>query len=84
MNMYFALLARYQSPVVSLKDVSKEFFGIMPKTAEQDAKCGKLPIPTFKARDSERSPTLVNISDLAEYLEKRYEAGRNQWQQVNG
>lgn len=83
-NFGFALLARFQSPVVQLKDISIEFFGVQPKTAEQQAKAGAFPLPTFKARDSERSPTLVNISDLAEYLEKRYEAGRSQWQQVNG
>ncbi|MBQ4844396.1 pyocin activator PrtN family protein [Pseudoalteromonas sp. MMG005] len=84
MNMSFALLARFESPVIQLKDISEEFFGISPRTAQQKANAGEFPVPTFKALDSERSPMLVNIADLAEYLEKRYKEGRNEWQQVNG
>ncbi|RZQ53040.1 pyocin activator protein PrtN [Pseudoalteromonas phenolica] len=84
MNMTFALLARFNNPVVPLKEVCQEFFGINPKTAEQKAKAGTLPVPTFKMRDSERAPTLVNISDLGEFLELRYQQGREQWDRVNG
>ena len=84
MNMTFALLARFNNPVVPLKEVCQEFFGITPKTAEQKAKAGTLPVPTFKMRDSERAPTLVNISDLGEFLELRYQQGREQWDRVNG
>lgn len=84
MNMTFALLARFNNPVVPLKEVCQEFFGINPKTAEQKAKAGTLPVPTFKMRDSERVSTLVNISDLGEFLELHYQQGREQWNRVNG
>ncbi|RZF94468.1 pyocin activator PrtN family protein [Pseudoalteromonas sp. N1230-9] len=83
MNMTFALLARYNTPVVRLKDICVEHLGIQPKTAEQKAKAAQLPFPTFKAIDSERSPTLVNVSDLGEYLQTQYEKGRAEWQSVN-
>ncbi|PNH84454.1 pyocin activator protein PrtN [Vibrio diazotrophicus] len=83
MNISFALLARFGSPTVELKEVSKEFFGITPKTAEQRAKACDFPIPTFKLRDSERSPTLVKIEDLAAYIDKRYEEAKTDWQSVN-
>lgn len=83
MNISFALLARFGSPTVELKEVSKEFFGITPKTAEQRAKACDFPIPTFKLRDSERSPTLVKIEDLAAYIDKRYEEAKTEWQSVN-
>jgi len=62
MNMTFALLARFETPAVPLKEICKEFLGITPKTAEQKAKACDLPFPTFKTRDSERSPTLVNVT----------------------
>jgi hypothetical protein len=64
MNTNFALLARFQTPVIELKKVCEEFFGIKPKTAEQKAKGCDFSIPTFKLRDSERSPTLIKIEDL--------------------
>ena len=84
MNMQFALLARFESPTVELKAVSQEFFGITPKTAEQKAKACDFPVPTFKLRDSERSPTLIKVKDLATYIEKRYELAKTDWQSVNG
>ncbi|TMO53841.1 pyocin activator PrtN family protein [Pseudoalteromonas phenolica] len=83
-NFDFMLLARFGSPVVQLKDICVEFFGYQPKTAEQKAKAGTLPIPTFKTRDSERAPTLVNVTDLSNYLQSQYEQGRELWQSVNG
>ncbi|ASD68511.1 MULTISPECIES: pyocin activator PrtN family protein [Pseudoalteromonas] len=82
MNMTFALLARFNNPVVPLRDVCKEFFGVNPKTAEQHAKAGKFPIPTFKMRDSERAPTFVNVNDLADYLQAQYDSARAEWERV--
>jgi len=83
MNTNFALLARFQSPVIELKNVCEEFFGIKPKTAEQKAKGCDFPIPTFKLRDSERSPTLIKIEDLATYIDQRYAEAETEWKQVH-
>lgn len=82
MNTNFALLARFESPFVALKDISKEFLGITPNTAEQKAKACDLPFPTVKLRDSERSPSMVKIEDLAAYLDKRYEEAEKEWKSV--
>ena len=84
MNTNFALLARFESPTVELKQVSQEFFGITPKTAEQKAKGCDFPVPTFKLRDSERSPSLVKIEDLAAYIDKRHAEAKRDWLSVNG
>ncbi|CAK2808642.1 MULTISPECIES: pyocin activator PrtN family protein [Vibrio] len=83
MNTNFALLARFGTPTVELKQVSQEFFGITSRTAEQRAKACDFPVPTFKLRDSERSPTLIKIDDLAAYIDKRYEQAKTEWQSVN-
>jgi hypothetical protein len=83
MNIHFALLARFGSPTVELKEISREFFGITPKTAEQRAKACDFPVPTFKLRNSERSPTLIKLEDLAAYIDKRYEEAKLDWQSVN-
>ncbi|KHT40048.1 pyocin activator PrtN family protein [Vibrio sinaloensis] len=84
MNTNFALLARFESPTVELKQISQEFFGVTPKTAEQRAKACDFPVPTFKLRDSERSPSLVKIEDLAAYIDKRHEEAKQDWLSVNG
>ncbi len=83
MNTQFALLARFQSTTIELKSISQEFFGITPKTAEQRAKARNFPVPTFKLRDSERSPTFVLVSDLANHIDRQYEQAKNEWQSVN-
>ncbi|MCJ8318739.1 MAG: pyocin activator PrtN family protein [Colwellia sp.] len=83
MNTNFALLARFETPVIELKQVCEEFFGIKPKTAEQKVKGCDFPIPTFKLRDSERSPTLIKIEDLANYIDKRYAEAEIEWKQVH-
>lgn len=83
MNTNFALLARFGSPTIELKQVCQEFFGITPKTAEQKAKACDFPVPTFKLRDSERCPTLIKIEDLAAHIDKQYEQAKNDWQSVN-
>ena len=84
MNTKFALLARFENPTVELKQISQEFFGITPKTAEQRAKACDFPVPTFKLRDSERSPSLIKIEDLAAYIDKRHSEAKQDWLSVNG
>lgn len=83
MNTNFALLARFETPVIELKKICEEFFGIKPKTAEQKVKGCDFPIPTFKLRDSERSPTLIRVEDLATYIDKRYAEAELEWKQVH-
>lgn len=83
MNTQFALLARFGSSTIELKQVCQEFFGITPKTAEQKAKACDFPVPTFKLRDSERSPTLIKVDDLAAFIDSRYELAKSEWQSVN-
>lgn len=84
MNTKFALLARFENPTVELKQISQEFFGITPKTAEQRAKACDFPVPTFKLRDSERSPSLIKIEDLAAYIDERHSMAKCDWLSVNG
>ncbi|OCH17851.1 pyocin activator PrtN family protein [Aliivibrio logei] len=83
MNTQFALLARFGSSTIELKDISQEFLGITAKTAEQKAKACDLPFPTFKLRDSERSPTFVKVEDLGAYIDKQYQFAREEWENVN-
>jgi len=83
MNTNFALLARFETPVIELKTVCEEFFGIKPKTAEQKVKGCDFPIPTFKLRNSERSPTLIKVEDLAAYIDKCYTEAKTEWHQVH-
>lgn len=82
MDTFFFMSLRFKTPFVPLSEISQEFFGITAKTAEQKARAGTLEVPTFKPRNSERAPTMVKLEDLANYYDKRYAAGRAEWESV--
>ena len=81
-NFHYALLFRFQNPTVELKTICEEFLGLKPATASQRAKACDLPFPTFKLLDSERAPTMINIQDLAEHMEKKYLEAEKDYQSV--
>ena len=82
MNTNFALLARFESPIIELKDVCQEFFGITVKTAKQKIKREDFPIPTFSLIQSERSPVLLKVEDLAAFIDEQYKPAAEKWQSV--
>ena len=83
MNTNFALLARFETPIINLKDVCQEFFGITVKTAMQKIKGQDFPVPTFRLANSERSPVFIKVEDLANYIDQQYKIASNEWQRVH-
>ncbi|ASM48801.1 hypothetical protein PESP_a0566 [Pseudoalteromonas espejiana DSM 9414] len=83
MNTNFALLARFETPIINLKDVCQEFFGISVKTAMQKIKGQDFPVPTFRLANSERSPVFIKVEDLAVYIDKQYQIASKEWQTVH-
>jgi hypothetical protein len=83
MNTNFALLARFETPIVNLKDVCQEFFGYTIKTSMQKIKGQDFPVPTFRLVESERSPVFVKIEDLALYIDKCHSCASQEWNKVH-
>ncbi|MCP4991168.1 MAG: pyocin activator protein PrtN [Colwellia sp.] len=83
MNTNFALLARFETPIINLKDVCQEFFGVTVKTAKQKIKGQDFPVPTFSLIKSERAPVFIKVEDLAAFIDKQYKVAANEWQQVH-
>jgi hypothetical protein len=83
LNTNFALLARFEAPIINLKDVCQEYFGISVKTAMQRIKGQDFPVPTFRLVNSERSPVFIKVEDLANYIDQQYKIASNEWQQVH-
>ena len=68
-STYFALLAEYGTPHVPLIDVAKKYFGLDEPKAKHKAARADYPFPIFRA-GGQKSPWLVDIADLADYLDK--------------
>lgn len=83
MNTMFLLMAEYETATIPLELVSEKYFGIKSK-AEADRKAGshKLPISAFKT-GGQRSPYLVHIQDLADYIDKMAADARSARSRIN-
>ena len=69
MNTAFLLMAQFNKAVVPLDLICQEYFGLLPSTAKHQAKAGSLPVPAYRATQSNKAPWLVNLSDLGKYLD---------------
>ncbi|KZX00959.1 hypothetical protein JL49_09115 [Pseudoalteromonas luteoviolacea] len=83
MNTQFALLARFGKREIALNDISEEFFGLLPKTANARANDEGLPIPTYRLIDSQKAPRLVDVEVLANYIDEQREKAAQNWRYSN-
>ncbi len=79
MNTAYALLARFETPTVPLERICEEFFGMKKEKAYERAALNELPVPTFRAAESQKAPRLVHIEDLARWLDQQRAKARKEW-----
>ena len=84
MNTELMLYARFEKPYVRLEDICQEFFGLCEKRAKVAAVSQKLPVPVVRTMDSQKSPLMVKLSDLAAYIDARHELYEDTWEKVRG
>lgn len=70
----FMLMAAHGGPTVALDDISQQYFGMSPRTAQAKATAGFLPVTAFRA--SQKSPYQVHLADLAAYIDTKREEAR--------
>ena len=84
MNTYFGLLAEFNGRAeIPLDEVAPRYFGISPRTASARAGAQALPVPAYRAGDSQKSPWLVSAVDLARYLDERRAEAHELWKRVH-
>ncbi len=77
----FYLLAQFETAQIPL-DRCANVFGLTPDEAAKRAARAALPVPAYRA-GSQKSPWLVDIEDLAEYLGKQRDKATREWRKVN-
>lgn len=70
MNTTYLLMARFDKPLIPLVEFCEEYLGLSPKMAKQKFNAGELDLPIFRVVDSQKSPPVIRIQDLAEHLDK--------------
>ncbi|EKP0300250.1 MULTISPECIES: pyocin activator PrtN family protein [Aeromonas] len=71
MNTVFLLMAQFNAATIPLSQIAESLLGLKPATAETHARTGRLPFPTFRMGESQKSPRLVHVKDLAEFIDNR-------------
>ena len=69
MNTMFLLMAQYEKAVIPLSEIADEFFSFSLKTAVCKHNCGELGLPLIRLGGSQKSPLMVRIQDLADYID---------------
>ncbi|MCG8991781.1 pyocin activator PrtN family protein [Laribacter hongkongensis] len=79
MNTTFILLAKHETPLIKLEDICEDYFGLSKGEARKRANLNTLPIPTVRMADSNKSPILVHVDDLAKHIDEQRRRATEQW-----
>ena len=81
-NTLFLLMAQFNEASIEVRKCAS-FFGMTEIEVKKRAALNKLPIPTFPTRDSQKSPRMVHLSDLATYIDQQREVATAEWHRAN-
>ena len=56
---------------VTVEEVGAAYLGLSPELSRRHASSGAFPMPCFRMCDSQKSPWLVRLDDLAAHLDAR-------------
>ncbi|EEB44695.1 hypothetical protein PROVALCAL_03202 [Providencia alcalifaciens DSM 30120] len=71
MNTVFLLMAEFETSQIPLATIAEKYLKMSSTTAERKANAGELPIPTYRLNDSQKSPRIIHVNDLAEYIDRQ-------------
>lgn len=84
MNTLFLLMYEFNSVHVPLETVAEKYLRLNRKDAMHRANSGQLPFPTFRATNSQKSTIMVDVRDLADWLDHSRERAKSDWEKLRG
>ena len=82
MNTRFLLLAEFETTLIPLSGIAEKYLGMKPSTAENKARTGELPFPTLRVGESQKSPRMVHVEDLAAFIDLRRKEAREEYSRM--
>jgi hypothetical protein len=80
----FMLMGEFDSrPAVPLEECL-HYVGLTKTEANRAITDGKLQLPTFRMRDSQKAPRMVHLSDLAEFIDNHWQPAKQTYNKVKG
>lgn len=79
MNTTFLLLAEFGQADIPLEAIASRYLGLDAKVAKARARRDELPFPCVRPGGSQKSPWLVRVTDLADWLDTEHARARSEW-----
>ncbi len=73
------LLVVHDAATIPLSEICDRYLSLSHQKAREAAALNQLPFPTFRLRESIRSPLMVHISDLANHIDAQHVAAQQAW-----
>nr|WP_303621921.1 pyocin activator PrtN family protein [Providencia rettgeri] len=83
MNTMFLLMAEFETSQVPLAVVAEKYLNLTPAYADKKATLGELPFPTYRDDKSQKSPRMVHVYDLAEWIDKQRDSAKKELYAIN-
>ena len=84
-NTYTMLVLRYMSPVVPLENVVEDYLSHMSlEIAKRKAVKQELPFPVIRLGEKQKASWMVNLHDLAVYIDQQTALAQNDHKAMNG
>lgn len=83
MNTVFFLMAEFGTADVQLETVALKYLGLERREALTRAARQSLPFPAYRPGGTQKSPWVVRITDLAEYLDNAREKAQRDWREIH-
>jgi len=85
MKTSFILLAQYETAIVPLDLVCRDYFRhLTPANFARKSLAGEIPIPVVQIEDSQKAARGVHLADLARWIDDRREAAQAEVDRVTG
>ena len=81
-NTAFLLMAQYSGKaIIPLNDVCRDYFShLTPEKMLWKVMAGQIPLPIVPIERSQKSARGVHLPDLAEYLDRRRQEAKNEFE----
>ncbi len=73
------LFEQFGSVVILVEDLAESYLHLARRTALNMAKTHQLPFPCFRLGNSNKSPFVVHLNDLVEFIDRRAAEERRVW-----
>ncbi|MCC6863259.1 MAG: pyocin activator PrtN family protein [Rhodobacteraceae bacterium] len=84
MNTPFIILAQYQTAIIPLNLVCRDYFQhLTPETFARKSLSGEIAIPVVQIEGSQKATKGVHVADLANWIDTRRAAAMKELTQIN-